>query len=82
MPRQLPHGEAPKVDMVGIQAGHATCVLKLDLDLPLVAFDWQLADGTRETDPEAAPGAIRAPRRKFAAPDRSASFLADESLRP
>jgi len=34
----LPHGEAPEVDVEGVQSGHAAFVLKLDLDLPLVAW--------------------------------------------
>jgi hypothetical protein len=67
---ELPRGEAAEVDVKRIQSGHAAVVLKLQLDLTIVAPDEPFAHRAGETDTGAAPGPIGAAGRQSARSDR------------
>jgi hypothetical protein len=58
------------VDVKRIQSGHAAVVLKLHLDLAVVAPDGPLAHRAGETDTGATPGTIGAAGRESARSDR------------
>ena len=76
-PLQFPDGKAPEVQVECIQSGHATGVLKLHLNLAVVAPDGPRAHRAGEPHPGAGPGPIRAAGRQGTRPGRFVRLLAE-----
>jgi hypothetical protein len=81
MSLQLPHSEAQEVQVELVQFRRGAVMLKLDLELQVVALDSQLAHGAAGTDTVPAPNAIGSPKSwKLPTSDRRAGFLAQDQF--
>src|SRR2546421_7545002 len=76
---QLPRGEAPRVDVVLVQAGRVVTG-ELDLELHLLACHGELAHRAWRPDAGASPGAVRVSVGKLAVSNHDADFLAQGLL--
>src|SRR5439155_18805544 len=76
---QLPRGEAPRVDVVLVQAGRVVPG-ELDLELHLLTRHGELAHRAWRPDAGASPGAVRVSVGKLAVSNHDADFLAQGLL--
>src|SRR6266850_3557767 len=80
IPLQPPGGEAPRVDVILVQARMTIVPGELDFELHLLARHGKIAYGARHPAARASPRAVRAPAGKLAVSNHDADLLAQGLL--